>query len=172
MLDGWSKQYEFDRLADTHAGFDYAIPVGELAGLPGEVSAADAPLQAQLRFGREQGLPVVEVRLQGAVTMICQRCLGPMRQPVNTTARVALLASESEADRVPESLETFLAPEGRLTAAALVSEELLLALPIAPRHEVAMRCQAATDVKDAGVGDADSQHPFADLRAMLKRDPR
>jgi uncharacterized protein len=170
MLGGWSKPYELAKLADTHAEFDYAIPVSELAGLPEGLSECRGPLQAQLRFSREQGLPLVEVRMRGAVTMICQRCLAPMQQAINATARVALLASEREADRVPESLETFLAPDGCVTAAALVAEELLLALPIVPRHEGAAECQAAAGI--AEVDEVETQHPFADLRAMLKRDPR
>ena len=45
-----------------------------------------------------------------------------------------LVGSEREAEEAPVGWETYLAPEGRLSLAALVAEELLLALPIVPLH--------------------------------------
>ena len=50
-------------------------------------------------------------------------------QPLDLHSRVVLLLTEQEAVRAPASRETFLAPEGRVSAAALVSEEVLLSVP-------------------------------------------
>ena len=81
-------------------------------------------------------------------------------------------------------METFLAPDGRLSLAALVAEELLLALPIVPVHRTSAACQpllaarpigALDEAKDpSGVGAAPADgaavaRPFADLRALLER---
>jgi uncharacterized metal-binding protein YceD (DUF177 family) len=81
---------------------------------------------------------------------------------------VVLLASEAEAERAPPEDETFLAPEGWVSAAELAAEELLLALPQAPRHANVADCQLGSD---APVDDdqVETQRPFADLRALLKR---
>jgi uncharacterized protein len=167
MPGGWSKRFEFAKLADSHAELGFAIPVADLKGLPEGTSESGGPLQTLVRFTREQNWPLAEVRIAGTVTMMCQRCLNPMRQAINATTRVALLASEAEADRAPEELETFLAADGCVSAAELVAEELLLALPLAPRHEGTTQCHAADDAESPGT--ADTRHPFADLRDLMKK---
>jgi uncharacterized metal-binding protein YceD (DUF177 family) len=90
-----------------------------------------------------------------------------MRQAVSADTRVVLLASEAEAERAPPEEETFLAADGRVSVAELVTEELLLVLPTAPRHENVAECSMGMAV-EAGEP-ADTQRPFADLRAMMKR---
>jgi uncharacterized metal-binding protein YceD (DUF177 family) len=167
MLGGWSKPREVAKLADTRAEFEFAIPVGELPGIPAEWSLSGEPVQVVLRFAREQGAA-------------CQRCLAPMNLEVSSSSRVAVIETAAAADTVPGEMETFLAPDGRCDLAALAAEELLLALPIVPRHAEGERCAAAPTAaanaldSDAGAAQPpvvqhDTQRPFADLRALLER---
>jgi uncharacterized protein len=167
MPGGWSKRYEFAKLVDTHSELVHDVPVAELAGLPDGVSESGGPLHAEVRFGREQDWPLATLKLSGAVGLICQRCLKPMRMSVAADTRVVLLSSEAEAERAPPEEETFLAADGRVSVAELVREELLLVLPSAPRHENAAECSMGMTA-EAGEP-ADTQRPFADLRAMMKR---
>jgi uncharacterized protein len=167
MPGGWSKSYEFTKLVDTHSELEQDIPVAELAGLPDGVSASGGPLHAHLRFSREEGWPVATLSVRGEVSLVCQRCLQPMRQAIAAVTRVVLLASEAEAERAPPEAETYLAADGLVSAAAMVAEELLLVLPAAPRHENEAECSLG---KAAEAGEpAETQRPFADLRAMMKR---
>jgi uncharacterized protein len=166
MPGGWLKQQDVARLADAQAEFDALVPLAELS-VPAEVTATPEPLHAQVRFGREQSLPVASVSVRGSVGLICQRCLQPMTQQVDASARLALIEREEEAVDVPEDLEIFLAPEGRVSVAALVSEELLLALPLAPRHGEDEDCEVGAVVEEASEA-TETQRPFADLRELLK----
>jgi uncharacterized protein len=176
MPEGWSKPRELAKLADKRAQFAFEIPVGELPGLPEEFSLADGPVQVSLQFGRERGLPVVHVQLHAVLTPRCQRCLSPMRLPVAADSRLALVESEAEAAAVPEEFETFLVADGHCTLAALAAEELLLALPIVPRHRPEERCIGAGAVAgdealvERAAPAEPTQRPFADLRALLGRD--
>ena len=193
MPGGWSKLRDIAKLADARAQFEFAIPVAELPGIAPEWAVADEPVRVGLKFAREQGTAVVEVELTARLRPLCQRCLQPMLLRVGTQSRVAVIETAAAADRVPGEMETFLAPEGRCDMAALAAEELLLALPIVPRHGEGERCEAPLDpvgtVHEAGgaPGDggatavgatgaglapavaADTQRPFADLRALLER---
>ncbi len=181
MPGAWSKPREFARLADSRAEFEVEIPVSELPGIPAEWRGAPATVAAELRFLREQGQAMAEVAVRAELTGTCQRCLQPMRLPVASGSRVALVASEEEAGRLPAEYETFLAAEGRCELAALVAEEVLLSLPIVPRHAPGSPCAAVADEGLAGAMDgeaggpgdeapaADTQRPFADLRALLER---
>jgi uncharacterized protein len=168
---------EFARLADLRAGFEYEIPVSELPGLPSEWVEVPAVVAATLRFSRERGVAMVDVGVQGELNGTCQLCLKPLRWPIASQSRVALVASEAEGGELPAELESFLAPEGRCELAAIVAEEVLLALPIVPQHAEGEPCEAGPAAA-AGLGlqstdeapvDGEVQRPFADLRALLKR---
>ena len=177
MPGGWSKPREVAKLADTRAEFEFAIPVGELPGIPTELSVADEPVRVVLRFMREQGTAVANVEVHASLKPLCQRCLAPMNMDVDSSSHVALIEHESAADTVPGEMETFLAEDGRCDLAALAAEELLLALPVVPRHAPGEGCEAdavaSAEPTAAGAQappvEHDTQRPFADLRALLER---
>jgi DUF177 domain-containing protein len=174
MPQGWSKPRDLDRLAEQRAQFEFEIPLGELPGIPAEFSVAAEPVQVRLQFGRDRGFAVADVRLRAVLEPRCQRCLGAMRLPIDADSRVAIVDSAAAAARAPEELETFLAPDGHSTLAALAAEELLLALPIVPRHAEG-ECRLAAGVVETmpqsapGAPEAETQRPFADLRGMFER---
>jgi uncharacterized protein len=74
--------------------------------------------------------------VDGLLQLTCQRCLGGLRHPVHIRSRLLLVApgarwpdeelEEDEYDAVEAAHELNLVP--------LLEEEILLALPIAPRH--------------------------------------
>jgi len=184
MPDGASKLRDVKQLSDAGAAFEYELAVAQLPGFPlrqgAGVSTGEGTVRARLRFGREQGWPAAQVALEAELEMTCQRCLRTMPVRVETDASVLLVESEQAAERGPEGAETFLAAEGRLSIAALVAEELMLALPIVPLHASETQCLPAdSPPSDAapptpgaagpGVGTAPVTRPFANLRALMER---
>jgi uncharacterized protein len=177
MPNGWSKPRDLAKMAEIGAQFEFEIPLGDLPGIPEEFSISDAPVQLWLQFERGPGLAVAHIKLKAVLQPRCQRCLMPMRLPIEADTRLVVVGSEAQAAAVPEEFETFLAAEGRSTLAALGAEELLLSLPIVPRHGSAERCEVsgagaavltpptAQDSRPA----EETQRPFADLRALLER---
>jgi uncharacterized protein len=130
-----------------------------------------------LQFGRVRGVPVADVKVQAVLRPQCQRCLGEMRLAIASESHVAVVDSEAQAANVAEEMETFLAADGHGTLAALAAEELLLSLPIVPRHAAGERCleagTGAASVLPASPGATlapeETQRPFAELRALLER---
>lgn len=179
MPNGWSKPRDLAKLAEMRARFEFEIPVDDLPGIPGEFRLADGPVRAWLQFSRERGVAVADVRVQAVLTPLCQRCLQEMRLEIASESHVAVVEDEAQAAKVPEEMETFLAPDGHGTLAALAAEELLLSLPIVPRHAAGERCLEASAVAGAvrvvpaspGATTVveETQRPFADLRALLER---
>src|SRR5258706_6892125 len=133
MPQGWSKPVDLDRLAEQRAQFEFEIPLGALPGIPAEFSFAAEPVQVWLRFGRDRGVAVADVRLRAVLQPQCQRCLGTMRLPIEADSRVAIVDSAAAAGRAPEELETFFAPDGPSSLPGLAAEGKLLALPDVPR---------------------------------------
>ena len=169
MPGGWSKPRDVRQLADSRAELEFDIPVAELPGISAELSAG-GPVHARLAFGRDQGQSLARVASRATLTLTCQRCMQPLAFELDTDSRVALVASEAEAEAVPEGWETYLAADGMLSIPALVAEEVLLALPIVPLHADA-ECGAPRAGATAPAQDAEPAmtRPFADLKALLER---
>lgn len=151
-----------DRLADGGAEVDFAVPLAQLPGLAGVAGSATG----RARFARAQGLAVAELTVRGAATLECQRCMRPMNVPIDTVVKVALIGSEADVARVPAELEPVLAPGGRISIGELITEELLLTLPIVALHGEGEPCLA----QPTAPGEAQDTHkPFARLADLLKR---
>jgi uncharacterized protein len=134
---------DLERLAEqgcTTAGLDYS-----LTGAVGE-----------------QGRPFLSVTVSGTLEMACQRCLGKLVVPVELSGRVELATDWNQLVNADDDVERVLA-EKEMSVAALVEDEVILALPMVPRHE---RCEESGI--NAGVA---RQSPF-DVLAGLKRVPR
>ena len=166
MSEPWSRPLEVDRLADSGAEVDFAVPLSQLPGVAAGVAGSVA---GRASFARTQGLPVAELTVRGAATLECQRCMQPMSVPIDTIVRVALVASEADVARVPPELEPVLAPGGRVSIGALLAEELLLTLPIVALHGEGEPCAASPAETAAGEPAQDTHKPFARLADLLRR---
>lgn len=82
------------------------------------------------------GRPALAIGLDGVVPLVCQRCLGRVDWPVAQRTEVLLARDEAELKRLDDELEDeVVLAQGPLDAERLVEDELVLALPFAPRHE-------------------------------------
>jgi uncharacterized protein len=173
MLAGWSKLMDIGPLADGEAVIDFSIPLKEFPRVLPSLATPDGEAVGKVTFGREGRIAVADVAVAAHVTLTCQRCLSPLTRALDNEGRAALVATAEEADRVPEPLEAVLAPDYRISIRDLVEEELLLALPLVPRHETnecAGEGAGITDVQGSDAGPAVETHrPFGQLGELFKR---
>jgi uncharacterized protein len=106
---------------------------------------------------RGQGCLVVEA--SGVAQVTCQRCLGALELPIGLAVELELAESEHAIGAADDDVDRVLATKA-MDVAALVEDEVLLALPMAPRHE---RCE-----QDVARGGAERTGPFAGLAALRK----
>jgi uncharacterized protein len=167
-LPPWSTPLEVERLADSGADIDFAVPLAELPSLRSLRAGVTGSVRGHVRFSREQGIVVATLELHGSATLECQRCMRPMELPLDTRTRVALVASEGEAARVRGDLEPVLAVGGRTRIGELVAEELLLTLPIVPLHPRGALCASASGGPALQEHGGETHKPFARLAELLK----
>ncbi|MGA0610294.1 YceD family protein [Caldimonas sp. KR1-144] len=154
-----------------------------LADLPrlaeSAVAAESAPLVSWRAQGERKtrvGAPAeIWLHLHAAVEMPleCQRCLAPVTAPVEVDRRLRFVdGGEAAAAALDADSEDDVLPLSRsLDLIELVEDELLLALPIVPRHEV---CPKPLPVPAAAPAqpDADNEpakpNPFAALAKLKK----
>ena len=128
-----------------------------LASSVGQVSWR---IEGSMVDGVEGLEPRLRLVVEGELQLCCQRCLGGMAWPVKVDSSLQPVRSgqqipeeELEDDEV-DAIEL----DGELDVLALVEDEILLALPIAPRHQV---CDAPQP--EGGVS---KESPFAALASL------
>jgi uncharacterized protein len=160
-----------------------AWPLGELprlqeASMPGAESAVDRRVDWQARGelrAQRAGEPERWLRLTARVSLPlqCQRCLQPVETPIEVDRMIRFVRGEEAAAELDEQIDDdVLALQRSLDLRELIEDELLLALPLVPRHDV---CPAPLPMTageiEASAPSEDAAHPFAAL-AALKRDKR
>lgn len=103
------------------------------------------------------------LELTAAVTvqLQCQRCLDDVAERLAVSRRFRFVASEAEAERLDDQSEDDVLALGHpLDLQALVEDELILALPLIPRHGV---CPRPLEPPAAGDEQAE-ENPFAALK--------
>jgi len=111
-----------------------------------------------------RGRPVLAVHLEGNATLVCQRCLLPFLYEIDSETEIQLAATEQELETWDDDeAETMLAA-APLDLHEMVEDELLLALPYAPRHPEGVCAPGG------GTRKGEKPSPFASL-AALKRKP-
>ncbi len=123
-----------------------------------------------LRFGRdERGRSVIRSSVEAELQLQCQRCLGTLRHPVKAEADLALVRGPLEAEQLPRELDPLLMQEKELLVpATLVEDELLLSIPVAPRHAEAHCTEPGTGAAaQAPQAEPEArENPFAVLAAL------
>lgn len=155
VIDG----FEFARAGSRLSG---EWPVADFARLRDVLHSGRGALRYELQGVPEaQGRPALRLRVTGMLDLTCQRCLEALGQSLRVDALLLLYPGEEDFAAIPVEAQ---GPD-RIVAAKdmavqeLIEEEVLLAIPYAPRHE---HC-------DAGGREeiAPRQKPFAGLRGLL-----
>ena len=101
-------------------------------------------LEYHLRGGRTgTGRPCLRISVKGCVQLLCQRCLDPLPVSIAVDAELQLAESLSEISEADDDIDRVLASR-RMDIAQLVEDEVILALPMAPRHAACGRDRPAT----------------------------
>lgn len=106
-----------------------------------------------------------------AMPLVCQRCLGPVDVPVQVEREFRFVATEAIAEEQDEeSEEDVLVLSRDFNLLELIEDELLMALPVVPKHTV---CPGAVKLyvadSDFAEDAAEKPNPFAVLERLKKK---
>lgn len=168
-----ARRLDLLRLADDAAALDGHWPLTDLSRLISDAApAGDGQVHWRVEGARRAMAggapdPLLQLQARATVRLTCQRCL----QPVDVTLEVAcsfrFVADEAEAERLDEEADDedvlALPPRGRLDLLPLVEDELILAVPLVPRHET---CPEPLPLPEDTLEAPAEEHPFAALAAL------
>lgn len=150
-----------ERLADA------AAPEAPASGWP----ALPWRLAGEIRQPKG-GKPQVWLHLtaSGQVALTCQRCLKPVHEDLDIDRWIRFVDTEAEAAALDvDSDDDVLALPRHLDARELIEDELLLALPLVPRHEACPEpLPQAADEEEPEL--EERPNPFAKLAALKRGD--
>jgi len=139
-------------------------PVAELPRLQDMLEDPQGILSYAIRGGVDKhGEHFLDVSVSGRCKVRCQRCLEGMDYPIQLDTHL-ILRDQTSLDQLEDEEVEFdsILADAKMDVLNLLEDEILLSLPIAPRHEQGA-CQAAGGENRH----QEELHPFAAL-AKLK----
>jgi uncharacterized protein len=163
------------RMATEHGCLNGRLALAALPRLTALLDGAEGEVIVDLSAGCDaHGVRFIQGCLQTEVVWTCQRCLGPLRLPLEVTVNLGLARDEAAIDRLPDEYDPLLVREdGDVAITNLIDDELLLALPQIPRHEDRQECEAHGYLQPGEPAlDLPNRQPFAVLATLLRDSPR
>ena len=109
--------------------------------------------------------PILQIIIKGVINLFCQRCLGELAHTLNLKSTLVLAENKEELSYLDkdESVEGILAASD-LDIIELIEDEIILSLPISPRHRE-NDCSAKELTNSYAV---EKKYPFATLLKLKK----
>lgn len=132
------------------------------ASVEGELEAADAPrlvasgvlggrVEWRLRgIETARGKAGIRVEAVGLLELECQRCLEPVVHPVEVAVELEFAADQESVDSADDEVDRIVVSRA-MDAVGMVEDEVLLGLPMVPRHE-SCTGRANREVRESRLG--------------------
>lgn len=128
--------HELEALARRESVLSGDIDFARLPRLVGLLESDRGSVRASLRFRQHgEGWPIIVLEYDTTVRLECQRCLEPVEYRLGERIEFAVLESASLELRLPKEYEPLVLEDERLRPATLVEDEIIVSLPLVPRHE-------------------------------------
>lgn len=164
VLDAW-------RMVAARRGFEGSLPLSSMSRLRDALCDDEGMVRYAIEFDRDAlQVPYVELRVDAALPLVCQRTLQRFLQPVQVLQRLALLPADTDVETaeagLPPDYEPLLVPEdGAVRPAELIEDELILAVPVVPISPGSEALERDWPVQE---DEAAKAHPFAALAGLKK----
>jgi uncharacterized protein len=170
-------------LADDSVFFA-EIPVAHFKRLCGALMADKGTVNVKMTFiaGIRKRVSV-KGRFDSVCTMQCQRCLTGFEQALSGEFELTFATDKAMADDLPDELDPVILDErGHIHTVDMLEDELILRLPVAPRHaELKLCCEQGFDscslesldglaVPDGSLENDKGANPFDVLKNFTKQD--
>ncbi len=143
--------------------FAGSLPIAGMTRLLPSLADDRGEARFELEFGQgELGDPELHVHVRAAVDLQCQRTLETFELPLEVDTQLGLIDNEQQEAGLPEGVEPLLLDNGTLQLAAVIEDELLLALPLVPVKPGSQLPEFDSGEPAAEAADA-RENPFAVL---------
>lgn len=155
------------RYAEQDLKLDGLVKIADMHRLSSTLSSADGDVaKVSLQFGvDEQGITFLKGRVEAKLKLQCQRCMEPFTYEIISDFVLGIVNTLDEANSLSDHYEPALTKESGLALRELIEDEIILNLPIIPRHE-ANECTVKLPLKDAKWEQDKGENPFHILESL------
>lgn len=145
LIDG----LQFARKAEVRQGWLNLANLPRLAEMPCSTEGLAYQVSGAVNA---EGKPCLRVGISGLLQLVCQRCLGPLPHQVVVSVELVLSENLREIEEADDDVNRVLATR-EMDVAPLIEDEVILSLPIVPRHEnCAWAAVAEPEVRESAFG--------------------
>ena len=181
-------------LAREGAERKYVFRQRQFPRLTGLIVSDQPALDVSLQFNLGRAAPVIRGQLQGAVELICQRCMKSMQYLLNEQFSLLIVEADAVSSGDPDEMqvahavtemEEWTGDATRIDVGELVEEQVIIALPLVAKHDDEETCAALlngtgtvvrsdpaetgrTVIQETEAGGI-MRRPFANLRELLNK---
>lgn len=157
------------KLAKQHHAMRGTVALSDMERVSKLLVKSDGELEYRLSFALDADeVCVITGYIRGQLDMCCQRCLRAFCYDMQSEFIVSPVLSDSEAKLLSSEYEPVIMHDDRLDILALLEDELILALPQVPMHDVGdISCKpmlAVTNDREHAV--QDMNNPFQILQEV------
>jgi len=160
LLDSLPKFADPERLADLLTELEGEVDLSKLTRLRELAPDNDGKASMRLSFRRdEMKRAVMDGRAEASLALVCQRCGAPILSHTEVEWQIVFAQSEDDERVLADQGRDVWYHDGPVNVAEILEEELMLALPMAPRHLENCEPQQQQAV---------APHPFAALAGLFE----
>ena len=122
------------QLVERQGFFKDKLPLSGLERLKGLLMDDVGDAEFELLFCKQGKFAAISGFVNTSLALKCQTCLEKVILPVQSQINLAIVSSVDDANLLPESYDPLLLEEKGIAITDIIEDELLLALPIVPKH--------------------------------------
>ena len=135
-LQAWHSLRDLEMLGARHAALEGELPLGALPRLTELLHDSQGSVRASLSFQqRGDGWLTLRLGYETTVHLVCQRCLEPISERLVGQVDIAVVEAEAApVAAIPAGFEPIELERGRLKPSQLIEDELIISIPLVPKH--------------------------------------
>ena len=136
------------------------------------VASVDSDIKAEISFAIDsQKLCGIHIKADAEVSLTCQRCGKPFKHTIHIKNDFSPVKTDAQAEALPERYEPAELNEfGEIDLVAMIEDEMILSLPIAPVHDI-KHCEVSeADMVFGEIPEEEAKpNPFAVLASLKNK---
>jgi len=106
--------------------------------------------------------PCIDGIISLDIVLICQRCLEELNISLKVRFNLAFVRNEKQGEELDSNYEIYVTEEDELATHDLISDEILLSIPMVPTHDY----DCIKDINEQEIVEEKSENPFAILKKL------
>lgn len=163
------KQIDPFQLANKSATLEGDLLLSKMVRLKEFLCEKNGIAHVHLEFGRDaHSFAFMRGSITTELKLVCQRCGEPMSLSLEIPVDASPVHDDKEAQRLPKNYDPFIISGDTISLITMVEEEILLSIPIVPKHSIAECKVKPAQLVEWQEEKDDTSHPFSKLKKLLR----